>query len=193
MFKQTLFLIAGLAVAIDARQASKKITGGDVISIFAGVMNGIVHEDHLDYLLGCMNGTEALVADVESAVADFESGGFWGITEGILEIKQFIADLPPTISNCGGIPDDFAKLGKFFSIFGNFTLLEERVTYNMLWYYSDVYNDVGQALTYWNQGDYFDFGDKLGDALVMACGDHSSGLPFDNRRDTTRTEFTFNQ
>jgi hypothetical protein len=173
MFKKTILTVLGTALCLQSATASN-FTASDVIEVFAGVMNGIVHEDHLDYLLGCMNGTEALVTDMEDAVADFEEGTFWSITAGILDLKQFIADIPPTLSNCGGIPDDFAKLGNFFSIFGNTTLLTERVTYNMLWYYSDIETDLGQALTYWNQADYFDFGDKVGDALVLAVGDHSS-------------------
>ena len=179
MFKKTL-LFTVLGAAFTTQIAAQNITAGDVIEIFAGVMNGIVHEDHLDYLMGCMSGTEGLVGDIENAVADFEEGTFWSISAGILDIKQFIEDIPQTITNCSGIPDDFQKLGDFFSIFGNFTLLTQRVTYNLLWYYSDIMTDLNQAVTYWNQADYFDFGDKVGDALVLACGDHSQQLPFDN-------------
>ena len=79
----------------------------------------------------------------------------------------------------GDIPEDFTKLGKFFSIFGNSTLLTQRLEYNLLWYYSDIMTDVNAALTFYSQGQYFNFGDKIGEALVLAVGDHSSSaLPF---------------
>ena len=173
MLKKTLFTVLGTAFCLNTATAAN-FTAGEVIQIFAGVMNGIVHEDHLNYLMGCMNETEALVTDMENAVADFEEASFWSITAGILDLKQFIADIPPTITECGGIPEDFAKMGKFFSIFGNTTLLTERVTYNLLWYYGDIQGDLSQALAFWNAEQYFNFGDKVGDALVLACADHSS-------------------
>ena len=42
-------------------------------------MDGILHTDNLNYLLGCMNGTDALVSDVENMVAHFKKGigGFY--------------------------------------------------------------------------------------------------------------------
>jgi hypothetical protein len=38
--------------------------------------------------------------------------------------------------------------------------------------------DVNAALTFYSEGQYFNFGDKIGEALVLAVGDHSSSLPF---------------
>ena len=176
--KAALFTVLGSVMALNAGFAqAQNITNEAVIEIFAGVMNGIVHEDHLDYLLGCMNGTEALITDVENAIADFSQGDFWSISEGILEIQQFISDIPPTAHNCGSIPSDFGKVAEFFAIFNNATLLSERVSYNLIWYYSDIMTHLTLAVTYWNQEDYFNFGDNIGDALVLACGDHSSTIP----------------
>ena len=174
MFKKTILALLGAVALCSHQTTAQNFTAGDVIEMFAGVMNGIVHEDHLNYLLGCMNGTEAIVTDVEDAVQEFSQGTFWSITEGILDIKQLIVDIPFTITNCGDIPQDFEKLGNFFSIFGNMTLLTQRVTYNLIWYYSDIMMDVNAALAFYGNEDYFNFGDKLGDALVLACGDHSS-------------------
>lgn len=178
MFKSTLLVtLAALAASSQATLVQQNLTISDVIHLMAGVMDGIVHEDRLDYLLGCVNGSEAMVDDIENAVADFSSGGFWGITDGIYEIKQFIFnDLPSTITNCGDMGQDFDKLGQFFDIFGNTTLLMQRVSYNLLWYYSDIMASVTSAETAWNAGEFFNCGEALGDALVLACGDHSTFL-----------------
>ncbi len=146
----------------------------DVVYVFAGIMDGILHTDRLDYLLGCMNGTDALVVDVENAVQHFKEGGNIGIGQGIMAIGKFIQDLPPTVYYCGGIPDDFNKLGQFFSIFGNPSLLSQRITYNLLWYYSSINGAIQEAIKDWDQGLYYEFGEEIGDALVLALGDHST-------------------
>ena len=195
MFKKLLLTVLSTLAVTSATHLDFKIqaptkngtkalnmTIDDTIHFMAGVMYGIVQEDHVDYFIGCVNGTEALVTDVETMIEDFMLPTFWDIMDGINEIKKFIfVDLPPTIENCGDIPEDFTKLGQFFSIFGNSTLLTQRLEYNLLWYYSDIMTDVNAALTFYNQGQYFNFGDKIGEALVLAVGDHSSSLPFQHK------------
>ena len=63
-----------------------------------------------------------------------------------MDIGKFLQDLPPTVSYCGGIPDDFTRLGNFFSIFGNPTLLAQRISYNLLWYYTDINRNISEAI-----------------------------------------------
>ena len=174
MFKKTLFTVAVAAMSVNQAQA---FSGLDVVRVFAGVMDGILHTDNLNYLLGCMNGTDALVGDVENMVTHFKQGGSMGIGEGIMDIGKFLQDLPPTVYYCGGIPDDFARLGQFFSIFGNPSLLSQRIAYNLLWYYSDINGSITDALAHWDKAEYYDFGKSVGRALVLAIGDHSSRNP----------------
>ena len=169
--KKTILLLCVSAMSFQQAQA---FNGSDVIRVFAGLMDGIIHKDNLNYLLGCMSGTDALVNDVLNAVKHFKEGGTIGIGEGIMDIGQFLKDLPPTCSNCGGIPEDFAKLGQFFAIFGNPKLLSERLTYNLFWYWAEINGDIQTAIKDWDSGDYYGFGDKVGEALAMAIGDHST-------------------
>ena len=171
MFKKTVFTAAVAAMSFNQAQA---FDGLDVIRVFAGVMDGILHTDNLNYLLGCMNGTDSMVVDVENMVTHFKQGGSIGIGEGIMDIGKFLQDLPPTVYNCGGIPDDFAKLGQFFSIFGNPSLLAQRISYNLLWYYTDINTAINTAIARWDAAQYYDFGVYTGKALVLALGDHSS-------------------
>ena len=178
MIKNTLPVLC--IASIMSLQQVQAITGTDVIRVFAGIMDGILHTDNENYLLGCMSGTDALVVDIENAVTHFKQGGTIGIGEGIMDIGKFLQDLPPTCYNCGGIPDDFAKLGTFFAIFGNPTLLAQRVSYNLLWYYSQINGDVQEAIKHWDASEYYMFGDKIGEALALAIGDHSSSSKFMN-------------
>ena len=143
-------------------------------------MDGILHTDNLNYLLGCMNGTDALVSDVENMVAHFKQGGSIGIGEGIMDIGKFLQDLPPTVYYCGGIPNDFNRLGNFFSIFGNPALLAQRVSYNLLWYYSSINTEITNAINHWDASQYYEFGKSVGNAMVLALGDHSSASLVDS-------------
>lgn len=46
--------------------------------------------------------------------------------------------------------DDFEKLGEFFSIFGNFTLLVNIISHNMIWCYSDIKENIKIAVQDFN-------------------------------------------
>ena len=177
MFKKTLFTAAIAAMSVNQAVA---FDGVDVIKVFAGVMDGILHTDNLNYLLGCMNGTDSLVVDVEDMVTHFKQGGSIGIGEGIMDIGKFLQDLPPTVYYCGGIPGDFTRLGNFFSIFGNPTLLAQRISYNLLWYYSDINRNISEAIAHWDAAEYYEFGKSTGNAMVLALGDHSSASLVDS-------------
>ena len=161
----------------DAIQGNSTFGPLDVVGVFAGIMDGILHTDRLDYLLSCMNGTESLVTDVENMVIHFKEGGAIGIGQGIMDIGKFLQDLPPTVYYCGSIPEDLSKLAKFISIFGDPAALSERITYNLLWYYSDINGSIQAAIKNWDNGLYYDFGKELGNALVQAIGDHSAISP----------------
>ncbi len=70
MFKKVI-----LAVGVALLSFSNPVNafgGLDVIRVFAGIMDGILHKDNLDYLLGCMTGTDSLVVDIEDAVTHFK-------------------------------------------------------------------------------------------------------------------------
>ena len=87
LFKKTIFAAAVAAMSFNQAQA---FDGLDVIRVFAGVMDGILHTDNLNYLLGCMNGTDSMVNDIENMVIHFKQGGSIGIGEGIMDIGLFL-------------------------------------------------------------------------------------------------------
>ena len=98
IIKRTVLALTLAAASLNAQEIIKadylqgNSTFGplDVVRVFAGVMDGILHTDHLDYLLSCMNGTEALVTDVENMVTHFKEGGSVGIAHGIMDIGKFL-------------------------------------------------------------------------------------------------------
>ena len=86
----TKSLLAIFVMAMLTCQQVQAFGATDVIKVFAGLMNGILHKDNLDYLLHCMSGTDALVEDVVLMVKHFKEGGATGIGEGIMDIGKFL-------------------------------------------------------------------------------------------------------
>ena len=166
--------ILGLALIMMCLSSTQAFGASDAIKVFAGFMNGVIHKDNLNYLMGCMNGTSAIVVDIENMVTHFSQSDLMNIGYGIMDVGKFLQDLPPACYYCDGIPEDFQKLGEFFSIFGNFTQLTSRVTYNLLWHYTEIKTDINEAMTEWNAEQYYDFGTDIGEALVLAVGDDSA-------------------
>ena len=167
-----MFKKASLLLTVLASVSAQNVTSSDVIHLMAGMLNGIVHQDHLDYMLGCVTGTEGMAADIENALGAFAKGDVFSIAEGLLDLEHMIAEIPVAAHNCGSIPDDVNKMMELFAVFNNATLLQERLEYNLLWNYSDIMDHATEALTDLQQADYFDLGDNLAEALVLAVGDN---------------------
>jgi hypothetical protein len=176
-------VIASVAVMAGTAQAwiPRNLTASQTINLMAGVVNGVMHEDHIEYFMGCVNASESMIGDIEDMVLHFSCPTFWGITEGLEDIKRFVVDdLPTAIVDCGNVPRDFVKFYDFFSVFGNSTLLTQRISYNFLWYYSQIMTHFNQAGTEWDAGNFYNCGSMLGEALVDAVGDHSQSSDYQN-------------
>ena len=97
--KTTLLALTLAAASVSAQSVDQPISAlngnqtfgpVDVISVFAGIMDGILHTDNEAYLLTCMNGTESIVGDIENMVVHFKEGGSVGIAHGIMDIGKLL-------------------------------------------------------------------------------------------------------
>ena len=165
---------ASLLLTVLATVSAQNVTSSDVIHLLAGMLNGFVHQDHLDYMLGCVTGTEGMVADIENAIDEFGKGDVFSIAEGLMDLEHMLFEIPVAAHNCGSIPDDINKMMQLFAVFNNATLLQERLEYNLLWNYSEIMAHASEAVTDFQKADYFDLGDNLAEALVLAVGDNEA-------------------
>ena len=79
----------------------RNLTVVDTISLTAGLVNGIVHENHLDYMIQCVNVSENMIADVEGMVKHFSWPTIENILLGMNDIKNLVfVDMPPAVVNC---------------------------------------------------------------------------------------------
>ena len=166
------------AVALLAAAAQVNAFGAvDATKLIAGFMNGVLHQNHEEAITGCLTETTDIVVDVMNMVSHFSAGGLENIGRGIQDIGQFLIDLPNACYYCSEVPEDFRKLIELFSIFGDFQALSARVTYNMLWHYSEIKTDISNGLDAWEKESYFESGTNFGEALVLAIGADNAVRP----------------
>ncbi|CDW82544.1 UNKNOWN [Stylonychia lemnae] len=158
----TLLLVATIATQTYA------LTGSQVIEIVAGMMDGVIHKDDLAELQACMQGADQLTDEFDTAVSDFEQGGITGYTSAIEVVAQIINQLPQDLNQCTSIDGDLSKLGDWAKIFLQPTVLLERVSYNLLVHFSEINGDIQTALTDYKSQQFFNFGEVMGEALVLA-------------------------
>ncbi len=60
------------------------------------------------------------------------------------------------------------KLEEFAKIFAHPTELAQRLEANMLRHYSELMDDVSDAIRKWDTKSYHDFGEDIGDAVLIA-------------------------
>ena len=76
------------------------------------------------------------------AVDHFKGLNLTGITEGMGYLDEFYEDLKPTLKSCKKLTKIFTK----FKALSNPLLLAPTLAYNLLWYFSDIKDNISDAL-----------------------------------------------
>ena len=157
-----------LSLTISALfMSTQAITAAGVGEIIAGIMDGVIQKDDLKEIQACLVGGDNLSVNIENAVADFKEGDLAGTAEGFMEIQQFVTKLPAAIGTCEEIRDDLNKFAEWAVIFIEPTVFIKTVSSNLVWNYFEIHSDIEEAITDFDKQDYFDFGLKIGEALVI--------------------------
>ena len=164
MFKSlTVLFFASLAV-----HSTIALTGQDVIKITAGMIEGVVHKDDLNVLQNCFQDADSLTGDFQQMVTDFKTGGVSGLSNGIQVMAKILQELPNDLQTCQSIEDDLTKMGQWAEIFVHPVALMKRVSYNLLWHFSEINGDIQLALQDWDANKFYEFGEQVGETLVFA-------------------------
>ena len=67
-----------------------QIAPADIVRVIAGIIEGLVEEDHLDHIEKCLNDTETIEKLLALAMADFEKGDVADIIKGVKLIGQIL-------------------------------------------------------------------------------------------------------
>jgi hypothetical protein len=99
------------------------------------------------------------------AVADLESLTFTGIKDGLREAGEAIHMLPEMVSDCKELEGDIAGIAEKATIFMHPFSLVYQVGRSLWVNGADIKSQLGNALSMWSAGKYFEFGSYLGEAL----------------------------
>lgn len=157
-----LFVTAALATTSFA------ITGGQVIEVLAGLTSAIVQKDNLNEMKTCAKDADLLTDDVEALIKDVTSLSFSGFFDAIERTGRILGEAPFVLRDCESLTDDLNTIKEQAAVFTNIGELTERITKNYVWHYSEIMNDIHTANTDATTGDYYGFGQNIGDAVFVA-------------------------
>ncbi|CDW82039.1 UNKNOWN [Stylonychia lemnae] len=164
---QKSFALTLLLSALCVHQSSAiGVTG--VIEVIAGITDGIIQKDDLSEFQKCITDAESLETYIDQAIGDFEEGGLAGYSEALMQVQQLIMALPSRVQTCESIHEDLTKLGQWAEIFLEPATFIKTVSENLIFNYSTIGKDVDVAMTDYKTNDFFDFGEKLGEILIVA-------------------------
>ncbi len=158
----TLVVVSTLALSTYALGAP------DAIAALAGFMTAVVKIDNLKEIQSCAVDGDLLVTDVENLVSDIESLSFSGFLKAIETTGKIYGEAPLILRECENLQDDLAVIKTQAAIFLNLGELTQRITKNYVWHYTEIMTAINTANTDAAAGDYFGFGENLGDAVFVA-------------------------
>lgn len=152
------------AMPHENRTNSLNITAVEVGEIVGGVIYGIIQEQYGN-LDQCITDVEDIAKDVETAVADFKEESFSGIKDGIAEIGAVVKLVPQAVAQCKEVTGDLTNLVKMAEVFEHPLSLVYHVAKNLIVNGVDVFGKISTGINYYHSGDYFHFGQQMGEAL----------------------------
>ena len=158
----TLVVVCTLALSTYARGAP------DAIAALAGFMTAVVKIDNLKEIQSCAVDGDLLVTDVDDLIADIESLSFSGLLKAIETTGKIYGEAPLILRECENLQDDLDVIKSQAAIFLNLSELTERITKNYVWHYTEIMTAMNTANTDAAAGNYFGFGENLGDAVFIA-------------------------
>ena len=138
-----------------------------VPDFIAGFMYGMTGDNHLTEIEACYSGGAQVVADAQTALAEFESGQWF---QGIKDAGTAWNEIGSAMTTCQGMDDDVAAIEAWATIFTQPVELSETVAKRWLLHGRQIKKDLAKEQADWAAGDYFDAGVDTALALSLAVG-----------------------
>lgn len=146
--------------------AKLKATVVDIAKLVVGVFEGLGTKTNLNDITGCIEDTETIWSDVETAVSDFGTFDYDHIKAGIQELGKAVYLIPTDVKLCKAIPSDVAKLEDMAKIFLHPTQLVVEVA-KAIWVNGvDILTELHKAVDDYNEAKYYDMGYQIGEAVA---------------------------
>jgi len=149
------------------------------VEFVAGLVEGIIQENHLDTIQTCVTDVDTIVPQVEELIGDIKGGH--KIKAAALA-KKIVGELPNTLSTCEAMGPQLKQLEQWATVFENPKTVVEDITKAMVLHHKQIEADISTVKTDWNAGQYYQSGKAAGDILYIAVGpvpQPSSNYKFD--------------
>lgn len=140
----------------------------DAVNVAAGIVEGITHNDDLSMMKECITNADSIESQIMAMVADLKEGNMEGVMKAISVFGEMAKQLPADLKNCKGMEADIVEIEQLAVIFTHPTELAARLESNMLRHYSELIDDVTDAIRKWDAKEYHGFGEDIGDAVLVA-------------------------
>ncbi|CDW78581.1 UNKNOWN [Stylonychia lemnae] len=163
-------VISSILVSVQA------ISVNETIAVVAGLLDGVIKKDDLKELTTCMTDVDDVSKSVETIYSDLSSMTMTGLLSGLEEAAKLVAFLPRDFQQCEGIRPDIDRFTKFASVFIHPSDLIQRLETNLPAHLNEIMSDVQAANQDYTEAKFFDFGENLGEVLVLAVGQVSASF-----------------
>jgi hypothetical protein len=147
---------------------SVRLTGPTQASIdtVEGILVGAFGDDAKEVVV-CVNDGEAVFADIEAAIQEFEKGGVTNIVSGLYHIGEALEELPQELKDCKQAEAILADIERVAAEFKAPKKLVIHVGEEVLWHGKDIYRDITGATTDFKDGQYEPAGEAIGDIVKL--------------------------
>jgi len=137
------------------------------IEFMAGMLDGLVGENHLTEMATCATDGETLLDDVEALIADLKAHKM--VAAG-LKAKKVASELHTTLGACESMGDDLKALEDWAKVFTSPTKVAEDFAKAMLLHKAKIDADVHSVESDWALHEYFQSGKAAADILYIVLG-----------------------
>jgi hypothetical protein len=102
---------------------------------------------------------------IVTSVQDFEKETFDGVKNGLFEAGKAVKLVPTLLKDCSNITSDLSQLLKMAEIFEHPLTLLYHIGKELIVNGLNIFRKISSAITAYKSGDYFHFGQYVGEAL----------------------------
>ena len=152
---------------IKSTNEASNLTIKPELEFVAGLLEGLVGDNHLTEISTCVTDSESVVTEVENLVADLKAGKK---IRAAAAAKKLVADFPATLSACEGMGTDLTAVEVWAKQFASPKTLVKTISKHMVMHHTEIMADVTAVETDWNAKEYFNSGKAAADLLTVAIG-----------------------
>lgn len=125
------------------------------LEFVAGLLDGLVWDDHLPKIQTCLSDSESVVDKAEVLVADLKADEF---VKASLAAKKMVVALNVALDDCENMSDDFDAIQSWARIFASPIKLIETVSKHMYRHKFEILGDVDLIEGNWAAQKYYTSG-----------------------------------